>query len=100
MNKETQTALLSDCAALCKRATDLFGEAGILARKANAIGALEAGFDIEAFAGTLEGITPLDAAGVFAFLSKLEELINAEVTIDGNKIVLGTAVIRMGLGSR
>lgn len=100
MNIETQTALLSELATACKTATELFGDAGLIARKANAIGAISSGFDAEAFAGTLTGLTAIDAAAVFTFLSQLETLINSEATIGGQTVVLGSALLKFGLASR
>lgn len=72
----------------------------MIARKANAIGAVTAGFDAEAFVGTLTGLSPIDAAAVFTFLSQLETLINSTATIGGQNVVLGSALLKFGLASR
>lgn len=100
MNTETQTVVLSELAAVCKAATDLFGDANNVYLKANAIGAVSDTFKPEAFTGTLQGLTPLDALGVFAFLSGLQNLIDTEITVGENKIVLGSALLKFGLASR
>jgi len=95
----SQTNVLNKTTGICKEAVDLFGRAGVIAREANATGALTTGFDPEAFTGQLSECTPIDAAAVFAFLQQLDTLINTEVTIAGEKIVLGTAVLKFNLAN-
>ena len=98
-NTTSQTNVLNKATVICKEAVDLFGRAGVLAREANATGALTTGFDAEAFTGQLAECTPIEAAAVFAFLSQLDTLINSSVTIGGTSVVMGSAILKFNLAN-
>lgn len=99
MSLASQTNVLTKTSGICKEAVDLFGRAGVVAKEANATGALTTGFDPEAFTDSLADCTPIEAAAVFTFLAQLDALINTEVTIAGQKIVLGTAILKFNLAN-
>lgn len=99
MSLASQTNVLTKTTGVCKEAVDLFGKASNVAKEANATGALTGGFSAEAFAGPLADCTPIDAAAVFVFLSQLDTLINSTVTIAGQDIVLGTAILKFNLAN-
>ena len=93
----SQHNVLLKTTGICKEAVDLFGRAGVIAREANATGALTNGFDAQAFTGQLADCTPLEAAAVFTFLSQLDTLINSTVQIGGVDVVLGSAILKFNL---
>lgn len=98
-NTTSQTNVLLKTTGICKEAVDLFGRAGVVAREANATGALISGFDVEAFTGSLADCTPLEAAAVFTFLQQLDALINSTVQISGQNVVLGSAILKFNLAN-
>jgi len=99
MSLASQTNVLSKTTGVCKEAVDLFTRFGGVALEANATGALANGFDAEAFTGQLADCTPIEAAAVFLFRQKLDELINSTETINGTPIVLGTAILKFNLAN-
>lgn len=93
-----QTALASEGASIAAQAGDLFARAGLWAKKCGAI--CPDGFHPSAFRGNLASATPLDAAGLLMMLAAIEELSNSTRQIGGQSVVLGSAVLRMGVKSR
>lgn len=98
-NVTSQTNVLLKMSGLCKEAVDLFGRADVIAREANATGALTNGFDAEAFTGKLVDCNPVEAAAVFAFLQQLNTLINSSVTIANTSVSLGSAILKFNLAN-
>ena len=101
MNTETQTALMSEGASICKLATDLFGRVAMYVFFCQALGMPQPLPDEAAFVGTLAGITPINAVTLLAYIQKLDELNSQEVEIaPGTTVNLGEVVLKFGLASR